>query len=494
MTVHEKVEVLLVDDDQFSSSLIAKYLNKADFRATLATSAKQAISLLNEKHFPIVVSDIRLGGPDGLTLLPYIKQAEQPCLIIFMTGHGSLNTAVRALSEGAFDYISKSDEFELTELDLKKVMVRALQQLGFIASTEEAVPSISAPQAIIGESPSMVKLYRDIAKTSQSKGNVLILGESGTGKELVAHAIHANGPRSTKPFVTVNCSALTETLLESELFGHVKGAFTGATSNKKGLFEVANEGTIFLDEIGDVSPAMQVKLLRAIQQGEIKPVGSTESRNVDVRIIAATHRNLEAQIENGTFREDLYYRLKVFLITIPALRDRKQDIRDLVKHFLSRLELVNGKRVESISKEALDLLLSYPWPGNIRELENAIERAAGMASTSILFPEDFPPELFSSQKQKIANAIPTSTRGSSLDEVVQRVEREHIAQTLISTNYNKSKASEILGIDRGTLYRKAMQYGIPLKFRKTRESETPISPLLNDTDKSTETDVPSKAS
>jgi DNA-binding NtrC family response regulator len=489
MPVVKKVEVLLVDDDKVSSSLVANSLDKANFLTTVVTTAEQAISLLSTKSFPIIISDIAWGGPDGLTIIPYANRAKQPCLIIFMTGHGSLSTAVKAIGDGAFDYISKNPDFETTEITLKKVMDRALHQLGYVASAETGAV-LTAPRAIIGESPSMVKLYRDIAKTSQSKGNVLILGESGTGKELVAHAIHANGSRSSQPFITVNCSALTETLLESELFGHVKGAFTGATSNKKGLFEEANGGTIFLDEIGDVTQAMQVKLLRTIQSGEIKPVGASENRKVDVRIIAATHRDLEAQIESGTFREDLYYRLKVFLLLVPSLRDRKQDLPALVKYILSRLEPTNGRRVESISGDALGMLLSYPWPGNIRELENAIERAAGMASTSVLFPEDFPPELGSVSKQSPAVSVQLPGQGKTLEHMVEQVERDHIAQTLEDAHHNKSKAAEILGIDRGTLYRKAIQYGIPLNHKKeipTGEDDdlTPGSPGLF---------VPSKAS
>ena len=342
MVTREKVDVLLVDDDKASSVLVAKYLKEGNFRITFASNAKQAITLLKEKTFPIVVSDILLGGPDGLTLIPFVQQSKEPSLIIFMTGHGSLDTAVKAIGEGAFDYISKSFDPELMEIALKQVIERALQQLGVVALSDNE-PDLIQNRSMIGECPSMVKLYRDIAKTSRSKGNVLILGETGTGKELVAHAVHDNGPRSGNPFVTVNCSALTETLLESELFGHVKGAFTGATSNKKGLFEQANGGTIFLDEIGDITPGLQVKLLRAIQEGEIKPVGAAESRKVNVRVIAATHRDLKAQTENGTFREDLFYRLKVFLLLVPTLRERKQDLPALIKYFISRLERTSGK-------------------------------------------------------------------------------------------------------------------------------------------------------
>ncbi len=478
MAIKEKIEVLLVDDDEAGSKLVAQFLEKAHFNITLATSANQAISLLSERHYPIVVSDIILGGADGLTLIPHIKKLKWPSLIIFMTGHGSLGTAVKAIGEGAFDYLSKSMDLETTERELTLVMERALQQLGldkarYLAPLLEKELLLAVPKSMIGESPSIVKLYRSIAKTAQSSGNVLILGESGTGKELVAHAIHDNSPRSANHFVTVNCSALTETLLESELFGHVKGSFTGATSNKIGLFEEANGGTIFLDEIGDISPALQVKLLRVIQEGEIKPVGAVESRKVDVRVIAATHRDLEALIKNGTFREDLFYRLKVFLLVVPPLRERKQDLPDLIRHFISRLAETTGRRVESISEDALQLLLSHNWPGNIRELENVIERAAGMASTTVLYTEDFPPEIGCRPPQSSPALVPERAELNSLEDVVEAVEREHIAKVLESVNYNKSKASERLGIDRGTLYRKAIQYKIPLKAPKKEKSEPP---------------------
>jgi DNA-binding NtrC family response regulator len=474
MADREIVEVLLVDGDRASSKLVADYLEKDNFHVTLVNTADEAIALIHTKHFPIVVSGVSLPGPDGLTLISHVKQAVPPSLIIFMTKHGSLTTAVKAIAEGAFDYISKSPDFEVAESALKKVIERALQQLGFGLPAETG-PDLAIPSSMIGESPLMTKLYRDIAKTSTSKGNVLIFGESGTGKELVAHAIHDNGPRSKSPMVTVNCSALTETLLESELFGHTKGAFTGAVISKKGLFEEANGGTIFLDEIGDMSPGLQVKLLRAIQDGEIKPVGSSETRKVDVRVIAATHRDLKAQIENGTFREDLFYRLKVFLLLVPALRDRKQDLPALVNYFLHRLEQTKGRRVEGISDEALALLQSYNWPGNIRELENAIERAAGMASTSILFPEDFPPEMGPWLTQNTAVSAPVYGTDRSLEHAVERVEREQISKILEAANYNKSKAAEMLGIDRGTLYRKAIQYGISLTNEQS-ESSTPHLP------------------
>jgi transcriptional regulator with PAS, ATPase and Fis domain len=322
------------------------------------------------------------------------------------------------------------------------------------------MPKAADQRSMVGTSPAMVKVYRTIAKAALTRENVLIYGESGTGKELVARAIHENSACGKKPFVAVNCCALTETLLESELFGHVRGAFTGATQNKRGLFEEAHEGTLFLDEIGDLSPTLQVKLLRAIQEGEIKPVGATESRKVDVRLVAATHRDLTKAIQENLFREDLFYRLKVVLIEMPPLRERQKDIPDLVNYFLSRYIARTGKPITAISDDAMELLLTYPWPGNIRELENAVSRAATMASSNILYPEDFPSEiLHTEEKIPVEHAVSfaaAKTSGESLEEL----EKRHIANTLEEVNHNKSKAAEILGIDRATLYRKAFKYGI----------------------------------
>jgi transcriptional regulator with PAS, ATPase and Fis domain len=325
---------------------------------------------------------------------------------------------------------------------------------------------------MVGKSPEMVSIYRMIGKASLSTGNVLILGESGTGKELVARAIHDNSVRAKNNFVAINCCALAENLLESELFGHVKGAFTGAINNKRGLFEEASGGTLFLDEIGDLSQAMQVKLLRAIQEGEIRPVGANENRKVDVRIIAATHRNLKSYLAEGKFREDLFYRLKVFLIEMPALRERTGDIAHLVEYFVARSAAKAGKNVSGVCDKALAALTAYSWPGNIRELENSIERAVSLSNTSVLYAEDFSQEIASgaapvtpaieeSPHQAAPAPVEAARHGtvSSLEEM----EHGHIVKVLENVNFNKTKAAELLGIDRTTLYRKASRYGIDLE-------------------------------
>lgn len=467
-----RADVLIVDDDKPTLELIATILRGAGHEVSTARSAEQAVEMLREKHYPVVVSDINLGKWDGLALIPYTKQQEKPCAIIFLTGEGSMETAVKAVREGAFDYLSKAFDPRDLEREILPAVDRALRHVETVERGADG-PVLAIEDSgrhLVGKSPAMVNIYRIVAKAALSHGSVLVTGESGTGKELVARAIHENGVRAKGPFVAVNCCALTETLLESELFGHVKGSFTGAVANKVGLFEQANGGTLFLDEIGDLSPTMQVKLLRALQEGEIKPVGAVASRKIDVRVIAATHRHLKDYIHEGKFREDLYYRLKVFLIEIPALRERQRDIPELARYFVGRSAKKTGKEGVRLSDDAVRVLASYPWPGNIREMENAIERAVSMTSTTILFPEDFPEELRASggtpppaparvtEPVAVATAAPADEPVLSLDEL----EHRHILKVLQTVNYNRSRAAELLGIDRTTLYRKAARYGIEL--------------------------------
>lgn len=472
-------ELLLVEDDAGTSHLICHVLEKHGYKVTAAASVKRATQLLQSQYFPVVISDLRIGSDIGLSLIPLTKQGPKPTLIIFLTGYGSIDTTVQALHEGAFEYMSKPRDLNELEGTLVSTVQRALKQV--TAMTPAVIPTATDinnadGKTIIGKSPEIVSIYRAIAKASLSKCNVIIFGESGTGKELVAQAIHDNSPLSKKPLVTINCGALTETLLESELFGHVKGSFTGAVNNKRGLFEEANGGTLFLDEIGDISLGLQVKLLRAIQEGEIRPVGSTENRKVDVRVISATHRDLESMVAEGKFREDLYYRLKVIPIYIPPLRKRLEDLPDLVSYFVHRIAKTSGLKPVILSAEAMDLLKQYPWPGNIRELENSLERAIAMSSSGTLFPEDFPGEIFSYSKPReekadgfLTEPAAVSLSGKSLDEL----EKDHILRTLESVDYNKTKAAEILAIDRGTLYRRAQRYHIPLSRSKEGSGAEP---------------------
>ncbi len=475
-TVHGPAQVLVVDDEPSTAEFLANLLRAEGYEVAVAHGVPQASKLLLERPFSVVVSDLRLGADEGTALLPVVKQAANPPAILFVTGFGDVDSAVNALHDGAFDYISKPINLGEIEADLKSVVARAIKHHDQADGEGDTVPvpQDNDTRTMVGGSTPMVKVYRAVAKAAMSRETVLISGESGTGKELVAHAIHEKSQWADKPFVAVNCCALTETLLESELFGHVRGSFTGATQNKRGLFEEATGGTLFLDEVGDVSLALQVKLLRAIQEGEIKPVGSNDTRKVDVRIVAATHRDLVKAVQEGRFREDLYYRLKVILIEMPALRERQRDIPDLIHHFMARYSKRTGKHLTAISDEAMALLLNYSWPGNIRELENAISRAASMASSNVLYPEDFPDEVANRPVAKASHDgaasgdMPTASSNFVMpglqtpetQQSLEQLERLHIAKVLQSVNYNKSKAADILGIDRVTLYRKVFKYGI----------------------------------
>jgi DNA-binding NtrC family response regulator len=400
---------------------------------------------------------------DGMGVLREVKRSGSNSAVVLMTGFGSMDGAIEAIQEGAFDYVSKPFKMD----DLKQVVSRAAKHYESFKARKEpsskATVEVSA-KGLIGKSPKIVEVYKTLARAALSSSTVLVIGESGTGKELVARAIHDNSPRRTKHFVAVNCGALAENLLESELFGHVKGSFTGAVSDKRGLFEEANGGTLFLDEIGDISPSLQIKLLRVLQESEFKAVGSNDNKKVDVRVIAATHRDLDQLVKAGKFREDLYYRLKVIAIELPALRDRMEDLSDLVGHFLVRFAEKNKKIVSHVSDEAMALLKNYSWPGNIRELEHAIERAVAMTNTSVLFPEDFPMEI--SKKVPLGqNTSPVNIAENSSGPAtsLEDMEKTHIIKVLQEVGFNKSKASEVLGIDRATLYRKAQRYGIDLR-------------------------------
>jgi DNA-binding NtrC family response regulator len=449
------MKILVVDDDRVSLNMLQEFLEKNHFEVYLAQNAEQAMQEVRAHHIPLVLSDIKMEESDGLSLLGDLKAKYPKIVMIMMTGFGSMEGAIEAIQKGAFDYISKP--FDLIKLlSLVNKAVKHVQSLGQAQAADD-LTLVDAPKVLIGSSPKMVEVYKTIARATLSTSTVLIQGESGTGKELVARAIHSNSDRKTKNFVAVNCGALTETLLESELFGHVKGSFTGAQSDKKGLFEEANGGTLFLDEIGDISMGLQVKLLRVLQEGEIKPVGSNSQIKVNVRIVAATHRNLNEMVDQGKFREDLFYRLKVIEVEIPPLRERKEDIAELSNVFLKKYSSKLKKKVSEISREGLQALFNYAWPGNVRELEHQIERAVALTSSSVLTADDFnftqPGEL----------ELKAGLSGSGDQRSLEEMEKSHILSVLKQVDYNKSKASEVLGIDRATLYRKAQKYGITLK-------------------------------
>jgi DNA-binding NtrC family response regulator len=447
------MRILVVDDDQVTLNMLKEFLEARGFEVSLASSPAEAVERMAASPVSLVLSDIKMGESDGLALLSELKKTSPSLVMILMTGFGSMEGAIEAIQKGAFDYISKP--FDLNRL--LALLNKAVAHIRNLEADSGRMPPsegvLETPRLLIGSSPGIVEVYKTTARATLSSSTVLIHGESGTGKELVSRAIHQNSARRNGKFVAVNCGALTESLLESELFGHVKGAFTGAQMDKIGLFEEADGGTLFLDEVGDVSQGLQVKLLRVLQEGEIKPVGSQKSVKIDVRIVAATHRDLEEMVRSGKFREDLYYRLKVIEIDIPPLRERKEDIPELARVFLKKYSSKLGKSVRDISKSAMDRLIRHSWPGNVRELEHQIERAVAMTGAGILSEDDF----------DFMDSVPALASVNGDPQSLESMERDHILRVLKETEYNKSKASEILGIDRATLYRKAQKYGIALK-------------------------------
>lgn len=464
--IMETRKIMLIEDDVVTRTLLAKMLENHNYNVVAASSVPEALSLFNQEPVPVILSDIEMRPLKGTEILKHIRtdEAVTTPLVIFMTSKSSLANAFESISHGAFDYIGKP----IVEEALISILDRAFLQQSCTkraASISPECPSFG----LVGSSSKMAELYKNVARAALSDSNVFIWGESGTGKELIAKAIHENSFRKDNRFVTVNCGALTETLLESELFGHIKGSFTGAIANKKGLFEEANGGTLFLDEIGDISPGLQVKLLRVIQEGEFKPVGSVENRRVNVRIIAATHRHLAKMVQEEKFREDLFYRLKVLTLQLPALRERKEDVIPLARYFLSK-KTIPGRSF-SLAENAIARLLDYSWPGNIRELENAVERAIAMSQGDVLYAEDFlltniskhsaPAELEQSIEKKTITYAPPPIVEEPLWSL-EELEKRHIARVIKSTHFNKTKAAQILGIDRATLYRKAEKYQICL--------------------------------
>ena len=449
--------ILVIDDDLETCEFLEEILSEEGWAVTASQSPENALSLAVTEKFDLIVSDINLGGRvNGVALLKEFKKISPDSQVILISGFGTLETAVEAVREGAYDYISKP-------FNVKEVVAtarRALQSRGNQESVATLAKEYGEAPGLVGHSPKMIEVYKEIALVAPSRSTILVTGESGVGKELVARAIHRNSTRSAGAFIAVNCGALTETLLESELFGHVRGAFTGATGDKRGLFEEANGGSIFLDEIGDTTLALQVKLLRALQEGEIQKVGSAKTFKFDARVLAATNRNLEREVKEGRFREDLYYRLSVVTITVPPLRERREDLGLLTVHALKRARN-SGARAATVSEDALSLLEEYDWPGNVRELENTIERAALHARGAVISPEDLPEKIRVYTKAAHQEHMVQTMFGDlpSLDEL----ERRYLIHVLQSVGGSRTKAAEVLGIDRRTLYRMAERYGVNLK-------------------------------
>ncbi len=447
----KSINVLVVDDEKIMQESCCRVLEKEGYTVSSADSGEAALEQCDRKSFDLVLLDLKMPGMGGIEALKRLKEMDPEVTILIMTGYPSIETAVRAIKLGAYDYITKP----FTPDTLRFAVSRALERKTLMVENQhlrQQLRSKNEIDAIIGESQIMRGIYELVRRTAPTDSTVLITGESGTGKELVARAIHNYSLREEGEFVTVDCSSLVETLLESELFGHVKGSFTGAIQAKYGSFELANGGTFFFDEVGNLSLDIQAKLLRVIQEKEIKPVGSEKTIRVDVRILAATNQDLKQAIAKRTFREDLYYRLNVFPIHIPPLRERKEDIPLLVKYFLKRYNKKREIPVVRVEPDTLKLLMSYGWPGNVRELENAIERALILEDGDSLLPRSF--SWFVEGKR--AEKTDVDDKIYNLSEL----EKQHIMRVLNETRGHKSQTASLLGIDRKTLYQKIKKYGL----------------------------------
>ncbi|MBI4892932.1 MAG: sigma-54-dependent Fis family transcriptional regulator [Acidobacteria bacterium] len=442
-----KGKLLIVDDDIVVRDSLGKWFESEDFEVTIASGAAAALEILSRQRFDLALVDIKMPGVDGIELQAKLKDVDPRMPVVIMTGYASVETAVRALKNGAYDYITKPfDPDELVHLVTNAIAHRAAERE--VERLKDNLQQVFPETNLIGQSPAMRRVVELIHTVAPTDATVLITGESGTGKEVVARAIHAASPRRYNPMVTIHCGALTETLLESELFGHERGAFTGAQARKKGKFEVAEGGSVFLDEISDISLRVQTDLLRVLQEKEIVRVGDTQAVKVDFRAIAATNKRLETLVEERTFRPDLYYRLNVFAIDIPPLRARREDVAVLADFFLKKFAAQMNRPEQRLTPKAAELLTGYNWPGNVRELENAIERALLMNRDLDLRPEDFPFQLHP--------AAPAMASGQRLEDI----EKAHIESMLAETGWNLSKTARVLDIDRTTLYNKIRRYGL----------------------------------
>ena len=446
------LNLLIVDDERAIRDACREVARSLGFNTFTADSAEHAYRLLESQGIDAVLLDLRLPGAGGLEALNQIKSRRPDALIVVVTGYGTVQSAVQAMKNGAYDYVTKP--FSLDELKL--LLERVVSHLKLKTENRVLREKIKSRQgfgSIVGTSPEMEKLYRIVAKAAHSTHPVLILGESGTGKELVARSIHFSGPFRDKPFIPVDCGSLVPTLIESELFGYVKGAFTGAQHAKDGLLAIAEGGTVFLDEVGELPVDLQAKLLRAIQEKEIRPVGSTKQIPINVRILAATNRDLEEGVAQGTFRRDLYFRLNVLSLRIPSLRERRQDIPLLAAHFLERLSR-NSEQERTLSDDALKAMLAYDWPGNVRELENCLERACAFTTGPMIHLGDLPREISQLERSTAAG----TGNGTSKIVSMSELERQTILNAIAQLNGDKLQAARLLGIGKTTLYRKLKEY------------------------------------
>ena len=438
--------ILVVDDAEMTLEIVRRNLLAMGYRVHTASSVAAAIGLLEQTPVDLVITDMKMPGASGLDLVRHVRENLRDTEVMMITGYATVSGAVEAVKSGAEEYLAKP----FTGEELHAAVTRSLDKLRLRRDSRRDEGGAPGAPGLIGDSGAMKRLYRSITRAADSTATALITGESGTGKELVARAIHYVGPRSSAPFVPVNCGAIPEHLLESELFGYVKGAFTGAATTRAGFFQTADGGTVLLDEVGETSPGMQVRLLRVLQDGEVCMVGSNRPRTVDVRVIAATNRDLADQVKRGVFREDLYFRLNVLTLEAPPLRDRGEDVVALTHHFVARFARSSGRPAPALAPEVLEALRRYRWPGNVRELENTIHRMVVMSDGDTLDLPDLPSALRF-----------TATSHAGLQRSLAEVEADHIRAVLADVGHNKSQAARILGIDRKTLREKIRRYEIP---------------------------------
>ena len=452
--------ILLVDDDRLIRRSLYEMLMISGYQVTMANDGIDALEKLNKGRMNLVIADVRMPHMDGMQLLGEIKERYPDLPVIMMTGYASVENAVDAIRQGAFDYITKPIvDSEMTEL-IERALASSVPTSSVIAQAQVVSSDEDGFCGLIGRNEKMRKIYEMVRSVAHTKATVLIHGESGTGKRLIAQAIHSHDPlRGAQPFVEVSCGALPKEILESELFGHVRGSFTTAVANREGRFEMADNGTIFLDEIDAFVPHLQVKLLRVLQEKEFERVGDNKTLKVDVRVIAATNQDLAKLIKRGQFREDLYYRLNVISIDLPALRERIDDIPLLAQHFLGSFRDEVNKELNGFSKEALDVMMSYQWPGNVRELENVVERAAILCKEDVITIDDLPDNVVAASKKRDSGTYITPG-WRSLKDALREPERQIIIETLERVGWNKKEAAKVLGINRTTLYNKMKELGL----------------------------------
>jgi len=464
--------ILIVDDEPTMGEAIIDALSSSEQEVVFKTSADDALRVLRNEDFDVVVTDLSMAGMTGTELCQRIVSTQPDVPVVVMTGFGSLETAVQAIRAGAYDFITKSSD--LTELALTIERAAKHRSLGReVKRLRKALAETKRFEAMLGESPAMHELFSLISRVADSEATVLVSGESGSGKELVARALHQGSRRAQGPFIAVNCAAVPEPLLESELFGHVKGAFTDASSTRAGLFLEANQGTIFLDEIGEMSLGMQVKLLRGVQEKQVRPIGAATEIPFDARIIAATNRDLETLVTEKRFREDLYYRINVVRIPVPPLRSRGTDVLLLAQAFIQQFATQSGKGVKSLSAPVAEKLLAYSWPGNIRELQNCIERAVALTAFDQISIDDLPEKIRDHQPARLV--VDTQNPAELLP--LEEIERRYIAKVLEAVGGNKTLAASVLGLDRRTLYRKLNRFDIAYAAQRSRGSALPTGEL-----------------